>query len=156
MSRLLILALLISSPALAAAPKTGDTATYDVTTTQVPDQTGKLTWTVGALDPAADTAVLTQSLTFMGRTQTSQLTTQYRTLAVVDQVVASCAQFGGTPEALDVPAGHFNTCRLHEEDDKAVKTAWFASVPVLGFAKFTQTTKNDNVTMTFFLRSSTH
>src|SRR5271170_1628098 len=98
MIKTLFVGLALSASAFASSPTVGDSATYDLRTSQAPDQVGSLIWTVASFDQSADTSSIAQSVTFGGQTQTSTVSTSYHSLAVADQVLASCAGYGGTPE----------------------------------------------------------
>jgi hypothetical protein len=48
---------------------------------------------------------------------------------VAKGIVESCADFGGKPELITVPAGQFQSCRMDSEDETSIGQAWIAAVP---------------------------
>lgn len=67
---------------------------------------------------------------------------QFPTNAQVNDLLAQCAQQGGTPEKITVPAGSFDTCALPQQNNGKV---WIAAVP-FGFAKLISIDQEGNTT----------
>lgn len=151
---MIIASLILMSAAHCAAPKLGDSTTYEMHMTQSPQATGTLSWTIATLNETGNSATLNQHLALGTTVGDSVIQSAYQSLTLNDRVLASCGSFGGVLEAVDVPAGHFNTCRLHQTSGELDKTTWVGPVAVLGIVKMTQTTKRDGATTELDLRAS--
>ncbi len=144
MLKFIVLGMLVTISAFAAAPKVGDSATYDLHTSQSPGDTGTLTWELVSFDAAANTSLLNQTITIRGNTKVDQVANTYEALTLGDRDMTYCTAQGGVADTIEVPAGRYTTCRIAAEDANSQTTVWFSGVPVLSMVKFIQISKADN------------
>jgi putative hemolysin len=85
-------------------------------------------------DSASSVYTLKNTVVYNGQTnvQNSEVAAdQLLTNAKVANILANCSQMGGTAEAVTLPAGAFNTCKVPQERGSQI---WVADVP-FGFVK---------------------
>lgn len=138
-----------------AAPKVGDTATFDATVT-VGAATTKATAVLELLKQDGEKFLQRTTVTYEGAqpsvTEEWKESSELLDDARVDEVLAACAAQGGKPGKITVPAGTFEACELGYDDDGSAGTDWIAKVP-FGTAKSEYTLKADGKRVELSLRS---
>ncbi|HEY8279907.1 MAG TPA: hypothetical protein VIH99_09800 [Bdellovibrionota bacterium] len=136
-----------------AMPNVGDQAVYDVTSTQG-GQSTKFAYVmeIVSYDAAANKFLQQNKYQIPGQPERVETewkdASEYVSDATVDDVLANCRDYGGTPQTIKVPAGTFPTCKLPVSDQKRLQIAgsmWVAKVS-FGIAR-SDTTENGQHTL---------
>lgn len=131
-----ILATTLVSAVALAYPTLKDTATFQGTFYGGAGGSIEFTQTIElvSFDAAASKYTLKNTVVYNGQSNVQNAEVASDDLlsnAKVAGILTNCAQMGGTPEVLNIPAGQFNTCMVPQDRGSQI---WVADAP-FGFVK---------------------
>jgi hypothetical protein len=128
-----LVALFLVSSSAFAMPNVGDDAIYFTTQTSAAGETssGTSEMKLTAYDSTNDVWTLQQTVFTNGTpysTDHAVSSQQLLTDELVQLLMSTCAESGGTPGAVTVPAGTFNACAIYSNNTTCTGTMWIAEV----------------------------